>query len=323
MSVPAAVQNQKPWEVESGRKVGAMIAFLYGVEGIGKSSFAKDAGAHFIDVEHGTRELNVKRFKEPEAGWTWALVLELLRWLATGSHQHAAVAIDTLDALEILIWRHICERDKKDNIEDYGYGKGYVAALDEWKIFVSAIEALKLRRGIGVFLVAHSQVKTFKNPEGEDFDRYSPAIHDKAAGLLKGRSDVVLFTNYETFAKKKDERNKMEKAKGVGTGRHLLYTNRTAAYDAKNRFDLPPTMVLDYAGFIAAVRASVAATPADLRKLVEEKAALMKPLRGAEGEKQSADALAAIKRIGDDTQKLRQLNNWAAAKLEELAAAAQ
>jgi hypothetical protein len=252
MSTPAAVQSQKQWEVESGRKVGAMIAFVYGVEGIGKSSFAKDAGARLIDVEHGTGELVVDRFKEPEEGWTWSSVLELLRWLATGQHKHTAVAIDTLDALESLIWRHICARDEKKNIEDYGYGKGYVAALDEWKILVTAIEMLKLRRGINVFLLAHSQVKTFKNPEGEDFDRYSPAIHEKAAGLLKGRSDVVLFANHETFAKKKDERNKIEKAKGFGTGRRLIYTTRTAAYDAKNRYDLPPAMLLDYAAFIAA-----------------------------------------------------------------------
>jgi AAA domain len=325
MSTPAAVQSQKqvPFEIESGRKTSAMIVTLIGVEGVGKSTFAKDAGAVFIDVEHGTNDLVVDRIKEPEEGWSWPAVLSRLQQLAAGQHKHPAVAIDTLDALESLIWKHICARDQKDNIEEYGYGKGYVAALDQWKIFVAAIEQLKTKASMNVFLLAHTEVKNFKNPEGEDFDRYQPALHVKAGGLLKGRSDVVLFANFEQFAKKKNERDKMEKAKGIATGRRVIYTTRSAAYDAKNRLDLPPVLPLSYADFAAAMRGAAAATPADLRKLIEEKAALMKAKPGAAGEAAAADVAGAVKRAGEDVQKLRQLNNWCAAKLEELAAAAQ
>jgi hypothetical protein len=322
MSTPAAVQEKKvppksSIATDSGRKTGGQIITLIGVEGVGKSTFAKDAGAAFMDIENGTLELDVRRITAPEGGWTWPSVLNMLRTLETDPHDFTAVAVDTTDALESLIWKHICERDEKENIEAYGYGKGYVAALDEWKLYVYAIERLKLRRGLTVFNLAHAQVKLFKNPEGEDFDRYQPALHEKAAGLIKARSDVVLFANFETFARKKDERSKVEKAKGVSTGARVIYTTRTAAYDAKNRHDLPARLPLGWAEFTAAVKANGAATPADLRVLIEQKADAMKA-KGADGEKARADALGAIKRAGEDVQKLRQLNNWATAKLEEL-----
>lgn len=314
MATPAKQMEQ--WAVESGRKLGAMISFLYGVEGVGKSTFAKDAGATFADVEHGTGELDVNRFNEPEDGWTWVSILSLLRWLATGEHRHRAAALDTVDALESLVWKHVCARDDKKNIEEYGYGKGYVAALDEWKVFVAAIERVKAR-GIDVHLLAHAQVKVFKNPEGEDFDRYSPALHEKAAGLLKSRSDVVLFSNFEQFAKKKSASDKMEKAKGVSTGRRVIYTTRTAAYDAKNRYDLPVSLDFEWAKFIAAVKGNAAATPAQLRALIAEKSEQFKD------EKLKADVAGAVVRAGEDAQKLRQLNNWTTDKLAELAAVSQ
>lgn len=320
MSVPAVVQEKQQsnlLELDSGRKAGAMIVFLYGVEGIGKSSFAKDAGAKVIDLERGTRELDIDRIKEPDEGWTWLSVQGRLQALLTSNHNIRRVGIDTLGALETLIWKFICVRDSKANIEEYGFGKGYVAALDIWKVFVSLIEQLKIRRGIDMFLVGHSQVKTFKNPEGEDFDRYSPSLHDKAAGLLKERSDVVLFANYEQFAKKRNAGDKMEKAKGVSTDRHLIFTRRTAAYDAKNRYDLPASMELDWRAFEDAVKANAAATPAQLRALIAEKAI------GFTDEKLRVDVAAAIARAGDDAQKLRQLSNWTTDKLAELAAAAQ
>jgi hypothetical protein len=87
-----------------------------------------------------------------------------------------------------------------------------------------------------IVLVAHTHIKTFKNPEGDDFDRYELKLHIKAGGLLKEWCDDVLFAHYETYAvNRQDEK----KAKGFSTGARVVETVRTAAWDAKNRHKLP------------------------------------------------------------------------------------
>jgi hypothetical protein len=304
--MPAVSAVKKPrvsLDIQSGRLGGPITYFLYGVEGIGKSTFAADSPAPiFIDVERGTRELNVARLVEPEGGWTWLDVLDSIRLLETETHSYKTLAIDTVDELEALLWAYICERDKKSGIEDYGFGKGYQVALDEWRVFVAALERLRARRGMNVALIAHTVVRTFKNPEGEDYDRYQPRIHDKAAGLLKGKSDVVLFANWETYANKKDINSKVERAKGVSTGNRVIYTRRTAAYDAKNRHELPEQMKLDAKPFFEAILKFQTMTPSDLKAAITT--AIPKMTESMRG-----DAISALGRA-DTEQKLAQLLGW-------------
>ena len=48
-----------------------------------------------------------------------------------------------------------------------------------------------------VVIFGHSIVKTFKNPEGEDYDRYQLRVHDKTGGLIKEWCDVVGFVRFD------------------------------------------------------------------------------------------------------------------------------
>lgn len=297
-----------------GRQEKPQRILLYGVEGVGKSTFAADApGAVFADLQDGTSHLNVQRFPRPT---TWEELLDIIRTLEAEEHQFGSLVVDPMDMAEALLWRHICARDKKASIEDYGYGKGYQAALDEWRVFLAALDRLSERRKMNVILVAHSWVKAFKNPEGEDFDRYQLKLNDKASGLLKEWCDHVLFGIFETFAHKKDPSSKVEKAKGVSNGARVIYTTRTAAYDAKHRGRMPERLPLSWADFWAALKASGPMEPAKLRAEIERKAALVTD------EKAKADALGALQRAGEDGSLLDKLNNWLDAKLAELGAAA-
>src|SRR5947209_14655693 len=168
-------------DYNTGRTGGPLMVWLYGVEGIGKSSFAAQfPKPAFLDIEDGTRELDVARVPPPDEGWTWNGVLEAVRLHETAEHDRQTLVIDTVDELQALLWNHICARDKKSSIEDYGYGKGYQAALDEWRVLLAALERLKRVRKMHVVLLAHCQIRTFKNPEGEDYDRYQSSLNDKA-----------------------------------------------------------------------------------------------------------------------------------------------
>jgi len=240
---------------------------LYGVEGIGKTTFGASApNPIFIGAEEGFGRLDVKRFPQPE---NFEQVREAVQTLRMDAHGYETLVIDPLDWVEPMIWAFICQRDQEKNIESYGYGKGYTAALDQWRVLLADLERLRATKRMEIVLLAHSWIKPFKNPEGDDFDRYEMKINAKAGGLLKEWSDVVLFANHETFAAK-DEKTK--RVRGVSTGARLCYTNRTAAYDAKNRFDLPDQFPLDWTEYAAALKAGQPADPLALAEEIKRKA---------------------------------------------------
>lgn len=253
---------------------------LYGVEGIGKTTFGASApNPIFIGAEEGFGRLDVKRFPQPE---NFPQIREAIRTLCVETHGYETLCIDTLDWVEPMIWAFICDRDGEKSIESYGYGKGYTAALDQWRVLLADLERLRATKRMEVVMLAHSWIKPFKNPEGDDFDRYEMKINAKAGGLLKEWSDVVLFANHETFAAK-DEKTK--RVRGVSTGARLCFTNRTAAYDAKNRFDLPDSFPLDWNEYATAL---LAGRPADPLALSEEITRKAKELGGDVIEKTAA-----------------------------------
>ena len=302
---PRAPSRMTISSVLKGRREAPIRVLIFGIEGVGKSSFGADSPKPiFLGAEDGTAQLDVERFPTPE---TWQDVLDAVRVLETDTHDYRTLVIDTLDWAEPLLWKHICERDGKADIEEYGYGKGYAAALDEWRVFLGALERLRKVKGMHIVLIAHSWIRPFKNPEGEDFDRYELKLHAKAAGLIKEWADAVLFANHETLVAKD---GKTKRTRGVDTGARLLFTERRAAYDAKNRYGLPPTLPLSWSDFEAAVQAHQPASAEALAAEVQRKAT---ELGGDEGKA----ILAALERAAGDAQKLAYLNNRANAKLAQ------
>lgn len=253
--------------VTRGKIERPMRIVLYGVEGVGKSTFGADAPAPiFLGAEDGTSELDVARFPQPRA---WSDVFDALATLRTEAHDYKTLVVDTVDWLEPLCWQHVCAAAKKSDIEAFGYGKGYLAALEEWRRFVHALDALRAR-GMNVILLAHALVRPFRNPEGDDYDRYSLKVNEKAAGLLREWADAVLFANFESFVKKEQT----GRAKGFG-GARVLYTTHRPAADAKNRWSLPDRIAMGWQPFADALRearspGNVAALRAELAGVVDQ-----------------------------------------------------
>ena len=260
-SAPAAPSRMSLAAVTRGRIEAPLRVLLVGVEGVGKSTFGAAAPAPiFLASEDGTAQLDIARFPQPQ---TWAEVIDAVRVLATEAHEYQTLVVDTLDWLEPLIWKFICERDGKASIEDYGYGKGHVAALDEWRRFLAALERLRKAKSMTVVLLAHAQIRPFKNPEGEDYDRFELKLNAKAGGLIKEWTDCNLFANHETYAVEKKGRTR-----GVSSGARVIHTQRRAAWDAKNRHDLPEQLPLSWEDFAEAIAAHRPADPAKLREAI-------------------------------------------------------
>jgi hypothetical protein len=211
----------------------------------------------------------VSRYPQPTE-WTWEYLINAVDDLIHEQHNYQTLVFDTLDKIEELVWADVCRVGGKQSIEDFAYGKGYAAALDTWRSLFARLDTLRASKGMHVIALAHSTIKTFKNPEGDDFDRYEFKLHQKAAGLWKERTDAVLFARYEELARKVND----NKVRAVSTGARIIHTTRTAALDAKNRYSLPETLPLDWKAFWTAVQKSEPENPEKLRikitQLLEE-----------------------------------------------------
>jgi hypothetical protein len=293
-------------KVERPRRI-----LLHGVDGVGKTTFAAGAPKPiFLGAEEGTNHLDVARFPLPE---TLDDIFDAIRVLTLEPHDFETLAIDTLDWMEPIVWKHVCDGAKVASIEDVGagYGKGYLAALDVWRRIISGIERLQRDRHMHVVALAHSIIKPFKNPEGDDYDRYVLKMNEKAASQWREWCDGVYFANYETFAKK-DTRTK--RVRGVSSGLRFLHTERTAAYDAKDRYGLPTTLPLSWDEF---ERAAAAGVPVETPTLVAEIKRKAQDL-GGDFETMTLEALG---RFAAQPEMLSQLSNRLDVKIAEREAA--
>lgn len=266
--------------IKLGQLRSALRYLFYGPEGVGKSSLLADVkGLLLGDIEGGSDNIDVPRymFRDEEGGHVPKTFFEVLA-MAEDINANAAdyraqgythLGLDTTDGIEALIHAHICKVNGEASVESFGYGKGYNVALDEMRKFLALLDQIR-SKGIAVVMVGHSIVKTFKNPEGEDFDRYQLRMHDKMAGLLKEWSDVVGFINYEGGgAKIKGDASQTKRARGWATGKRVIHLTREAAWDAKSRISLPAEVDLDpihpWAPFAQASTGARNATPDSLR----------------------------------------------------------
>lgn len=296
----AAKANEKRFGLDSvkrGKVIKPARVVLYGTEGVGKSTVGADAPSPiFIGAEDGTAQLDVARFPEPE---TWADVLESIETLAAEEHDFKTLVIDTADWLEPLCAEHVITAKRG---EDLSYGRDVAYQVDEWRRMLSRLDKLRDAKGMAILVLAHSHVKTFNNPEGDDYDRFSMKLAPKISALLREWPDAVLFANYETLTVKE----KGSRTKGVRGTARFIHTERTAAFDAKNRFSLRPRIPLSWADFAAGCDNN----PERTAEIVERIGALI----GEAASVIAEQATAGLERAGNDTAKLSQLENWLTAK---------
>lgn len=265
---------------------------IFGTEAIGKTGFAASfPKPFFIDIEGGSKNYDVSRITDV----TWSEVLAVLEELKATPYE--TIVIDSLDWLEQLLHKSICEKQKVATIEDsFGsYGKWVSGVLNEWKPLIQLLKELR-ELGKNIVMTSHYQIKVFNDPATQlPYDRYTLKLTDKVSALFKEWVDCVLFANFETYSANTD--SKAKKGKGVSTGVRKLYCEKRAAYDAKNRFGLPESIDLDYEEYIRLATV----IKIDLKKEIED---LMLDIK-------DQDLLEKIKAsmVGADDNKLNQVKN--------------
>lgn len=225
---------------------------VHGLEGVGKTAFA----AHAPDVivmqtrgETGLETLidsgqipDTPHFKTTARNWDD--VLMQVAWLLQADHSFKTLAIDTLDCACRLCHEMVCARDYNNDWSEAGFtgwSRGARTATADWRRLLNGLNQLQTKRKMLVLGLCHTDVVTFKNPEGPDYDRYEPELDKYALSLTKKQADGILFYNFHTVVEtpKTTGKNKPTKGKGVGGQVRFLYTVHHAAYTAKHRHGLP------------------------------------------------------------------------------------
>jgi hypothetical protein len=241
-------------QITKGKMQRPIAAIIYGIDGVGKTTVAAQApNPVFFGPELGTARLDVSRFPQPKV---WSDAGKAVDVLTKEPHDFKTLVIDSLDWLEPLLFKAICEDYNVKSIElaGGGYGKGYVKAFEMWSILKDQIENLRNTRGMNIILIAHSEVTTFLDPSSQlSYQRYELKLHKRSSALWREYVDAVLFANYETFAKK--EGNNVQ---AFSDGARVMHTERRPGWDAKNRFGLPAKIANSDPLSLDAVRAKIA-----------------------------------------------------------------
>ena len=239
------------FDLKSIRKNDAMAApriMVYGVEGIGKSTFGAGApNPVYILTEDGLGSLKVDHFP---LATSFQDVMDAIASLYKDNHAFETVVIDSLDWLEAIIQREI---EQKYDAKDLAYGKGSLIAAERWREILEGLNALRNDKGMAVILIAHTTIKRFDSPEVEPYDRYQPKLQERSNAVVREWADAVLFANYKTIVKKDDVGFNQTNNRGISTGERLLFTSERPAYMAKNRYNMPESIPLSWDAFAEAI----------------------------------------------------------------------
>ena len=239
--------------ISKTRRLRAPKIVIAGPGKIGKTTFAASApNAVGILTEDGADAVDASAF--PLAS-SLQEVYQAIGTLLKEQHDFNTVFIDSLDWMEPLVHAHVCEQNKWASIEAPGYGKGYLAAADEWRTLLNGLEELRQRRNMAVILIAHDKIKRFESPLHDGYDQYVLKLHDRAAGLVQEWADVIGWANYRVVTTQTDAGYGNKETKARTTGDRILHVEPHPAHMGGNRFGLK-NMPLSWEAFAAALAAS-------------------------------------------------------------------
>lgn len=245
-------------QITSGKILKAQKVVLYGVEGIGKSTFAsKFPEPLFCDTENSTDGMDVRRLPKPTS---WQMIMQQADYVKANPHVCKTFVLDTADWAERYCAEHICANGHVKGIEDLGYGKGYVYLEEEFGRLLNKLQEL-VDLGINVLIIAHATIKKVEQPEEiGGYDHWQMKLEKKTMPLLKEWTDMLLFANYKTVVVNVDNQGAIKGKNKAQGGQRVMYTTRTPWWDAKNRHNLPEELPFGFESIATCIPAGLNST---------------------------------------------------------------
>jgi hypothetical protein len=230
-------------QILKGKQKRARRVLIYGENGVGKSTFACrfpspvvmnfEDGISGIDVDHTPRLSS--------SSDAISCLVELYN-----SEEYQTIVIDTLDWLERILMAEVATKFGKPTYGDIGFGKGHVVVETEWEKLLKGFTAC-WNNGKNIVFTAHAQVSKFKNPEGDSYDFWEPAVDSKCSGMIGEWCDDVLFATRKVITIQKEEGFNQKRTIAIsGDEGRILKTTEAPSHVAKNRLGMPPEIPLSY-----------------------------------------------------------------------------
>lgn len=157
---------------------------------------------------------------------------------------YETVVFDSLTGFEKMCFQDVCNRDYDGNYSKDGFLSFYqgpkAAAKNEWPAFLEKLADIR-DSGKNVILIAHSKIQTIQNPMGPDYDSYKPYLDKETWQVTSRVAETILFLQFDFEVTKERQSTKL---KGKASGKRCFYTEWTPAYEAKNRANLPPVILV-------------------------------------------------------------------------------
>ena len=244
-------------EIRKGKAVKPPRIVIYGVEGIGKTSWSANApNPIFIPTEDGLGNIDCASF--PMAT-SYNDVIDSLTSLGQEEHDYKTVVIDSADWLEPMIFKAVCDDYGVKSIYQAagGYNRGFDKAVEKWAYMCDALNWLRDTKGMTAIIIAHSKIKAFNDPENPAFDRYMLRLDAKGCDYLMEWADAVLFATRKMIVSKDDSGRAKAQAVGPSGGERIIRTTASPACAAKNRYNLPDELPLDWKAFSDAINNNI------------------------------------------------------------------
>lgn len=154
--------------------------------------------------------------------------------------QFSNIIVDTADIAYDLCEKYICNQAGVSAINELPYGQGWSKASKEFDEALRAIPQM----GYGLVMISHSQDKTFKDENGEEYNQIVPTLANRPRLIVDRMSDII---GYAHPVQEED-----------GTTHTVLYMRGTPRFIAGSRFKYTPDKIeFTYDNLVNAISAAI------------------------------------------------------------------
>lgn len=157
----------------------------------------------------------------------WSEFKQVLKQLKDDKahEQFDNIIIDTADICYDLCEKYICNQEGVDNISQIPYGQGWNKVSKEFDEALRSIPQM----GYGLVMISHSQDKTFKDENGEEYNQIVPTLANRPRLIVDRMSDII---GYAHPVQEED-----------GSTHTVLYMRGTPRFVAGSRFKYTPDYI--------------------------------------------------------------------------------
>ena len=232
--------------IVSKRKPQAWKTYIYGVQGIGKTTLGIQADdSLLLDIEKGSRLLgDVRRIdEETNPLETSDQIKEALRE-GYADEETKTIVIDSSTAMNKIFENEVLREMRIPSLA-HNYGSGYGPMRVKWQEFLEITTHIAIKGGKNIILIGHNQnIKEHDSLLGVEVKKEIPHVDKNAFKEIVADFDGVFFFGFEKML---DEKKNIAR----GTGRRVLTTTGADdLYVAKSRFSgLEKRVIFDEGDF--------------------------------------------------------------------------